>query len=119
MRRRRLDDPLGHPPGSLSAQALADLVHIVRSSAQEWGLATAQQTAARLLGRVRTVADGTAIGHERNDVQPRRRTLFLVEDPWVIAYSPDTQQVLRILHGAREFPALFSSGRSSRDRRKP
>jgi plasmid stabilization system protein ParE len=110
--RRRLDDLLGEPPGNLSAQALADLVRIVRGSAHEWGLATAQQTATRLLVRIRAVADGTAIGHERRDVRPRRRTRFLVEEPWVIAYSPDTQQVFRILHGARDFPALFSPGRT-------
>lgn len=102
---------LGKPPGNLSAQALADLVRIVRHSAREWGLATAQRTADRLLARVRAVADGTATGHERRDVRLRRRTLFLVESPWVIAYSPDTRQVLRILHSARDFPALFPDGR--------
>lgn len=87
----------------------------MRGSAREWGLATAQQTAARLLTRVHAVAGGTAIGHERRDVRPRRRTLFLVEEPWVIAYSPDTRQVLRILHGARDFPALFPLSRGARD----
>ena len=40
-------------------------------------------------------------------MQTRRRTLFLVEPPWVIAYDPDTRQVLRILHGARDFPTIF------------
>lgn len=103
---------MGEPPGNLSAQALADLVGIVRRSAREWGLGTARRTADRLLARVRAVADATAIGHERGDVRPRRSTLFLVEAPWVIAYRPDTRQVLRILHGARDFPALFPDGGS-------
>ena len=106
----RLSDLLGEPPGNLSAPALADLARIVRRSAREWGLPTARQTAERLLARVRAVADGSAAGHERADVRPRRRTLFLVEAPWVIAYSPDTRQVLRILHGAQDFPAIFPAG---------
>ncbi len=35
----------------------------------------------------------------------------------MIAYDPDTRQVLRILHGARDFPALFpdNSGEGDRD----
>jgi hypothetical protein len=28
----------------------------------------------------------------------------------VIAYDPNTRQVLRILHGAQDFPALFPNG---------
>lgn len=80
---------------------------IVRRGAREWGLDTARRTADRLLARCRAVEDGTAVGHRRRDVRPRRPTLFLIEAPWVIAYRPDTRQVLRILHGARDFPAIF------------
>ena len=108
MRRRRLSDLLGEVPGSLSAQALADLVAIVRRSAREWGRDTARRTAERLLAGCRAVEDGTALGHERRDVRTRRRVLFLVEAPWVIAYDPDTWRVLRVLHSARDFPAVFS-----------
>lgn len=97
-------------PDNLSSRALADLVSIVRHGAREWGLATAQRTADRLLARCRAIEAGTAIGHQRSDVRPRRPTLFVVEAPWVIAYSPDTRQVLRIVHGARDLPALFPPG---------
>lgn len=80
---------------------------IVRRGAREWSLDTARRTADRLLARCRAIENGTAIGHQRRDVRPRRPTLFVVEAPFVIAYSPDTRQVLRIIHGARDFPAIF------------
>ena len=109
-RSKGLSDPLlGEPPGNLSARALADLTAILRRSAREWGLATARRTRDRLLARVRAVADGIAIGHARPDVPTRQPVLFLVEAPWVVAYDPATRQVLRILHGARDLPALFPS----------
>ena len=50
-----------------------------------------------------------AIGHPRHDVQPRRPTLFLNEDPWVICFNAQTRQIYRILHGARDFPAIFGA----------
>ena len=105
-----MSDLLGEVPDNLSSQALADLVGIVRRGAREWGLATAQRTADRLLARCRAIEAGTAVGHQRRDVQPRRPTLFVVEAPWIIAYSPDTRQVFRIVHGARDLPALFPPG---------
>jgi hypothetical protein len=33
--------------------------------------------------------------------------LSLNEDPWVICFNPHTRQVYRIVHGARDFPAIF------------
>src|SRR4051812_3468578 len=92
-------------PGNLSRQALADFLRILRESRREWGEDTARRSGARLLARFRQIADGSAIGHERRDVKPRTPTLFLVEEPWVIAYHPTGRQVLRILHGAMDFPA--------------
>ena len=94
-------------PANLSRRALADLVRILRDSQREWGLHTARRTRARLLAGFAQIAEGAAVGHERRDVKPRTPTLFLVEGPWVIAYDPTKRQVLRILHGAMDFPAIF------------
>jgi plasmid stabilization system protein ParE len=106
---------LANLPGNLSQQAVSDLIHILRRSAREWGIATARGTRDRLLARIRAIEAGTAIGHQRRDVTPRAPTLFLVEEPWVIAYSPETWQVYRILHGARDFPAIFPPTASGRE----
>jgi plasmid stabilization system protein ParE len=67
----------------------------------------ARQSRDRLLLRVQAIRNGTVTGHRRYDVPTRRPTRFLNEDPWVICFNPDTRQVYRILHGARDFPALF------------
>lgn len=100
-------DPLQGLPGNLSRRAMADFLRILRRSGREWGTETALQTRARLLHRFRQVADGLAVGHRRQDVEPRTPTLFLNEDPWVIAYRPETRQVLRVLHGARDFKSIY------------
>jgi plasmid stabilization system protein ParE len=100
-------DLLGRLPGNLSRQAGDDLVRILRRSAQTFGVAVGRRSRDRLVAAINAVEDGTAIGHRRQDVRPRRPTLFLNEDPWVICFNPDTRQVYRILHGARDFPALF------------
>ena len=94
-------------PGNLSRQAVDDLVQILRRSEREFGAAVARRSRDRLLARIRSVEDGKAIGHRRQDVRPRRPTLFLNENPWVICFNPETGQVYRILHGARDFPAIF------------
>ena len=100
---------LGDLPGNLSRRAARDLIGILRYSAREWGIATARRSRDRLLDRIRDIEAGHVVGHRRNDVAPKAPTLFLVEHPWVIAYHPMTRQVYRVLHGAMDFPALFSS----------
>lgn len=100
-------DLLRDLPGNLSRHAADDLLHILRRSARDFGVAVARRSRDRLLSRVRAIEDGTAIGHRRRDVQPHHPTLFLNEAPWVICFNPQTRQVYRILHGARDFPAIF------------
>jgi plasmid stabilization system protein ParE len=98
-------------PGNLSQQAVSDLIGILRRSAREFGTMVARRSRDRLLIQVKAIENGTAVGHERRDVRPRRPTQFLNEDPWVICFNPSTRQVYRILHGARDFPAIL--GRSA------
>ena len=89
-------DPFGELPANLSRQAIDDLIRILRRSARDFGVVVARRSRDRLLARIRSVEDGTAIGHHRQDVRPRRATVFLNEDPWVIGFNPCTQQVYRI-----------------------
>jgi plasmid stabilization system protein ParE len=113
-----LPDRPGQLPGNLSRQAVDDLIRILRRSAREFGVAVFHRSRARLLMQIEAIQDGTAIGHRRPDVPARRPTRFLNEDPWVICFNPDTRQVYRILHGARDFPALFggsNAGTGTRD----
>jgi plasmid stabilization system protein ParE len=100
---------MGDLPGNLSQRAARDLIGIPRYSAREWGIATARRSRDRLLQRIRDIEAGQVVGHRRNDVTPNQPTLFLVEHPWVIAYHPTTRRIYRVLHGARDFPALFAS----------
>ncbi len=100
-------DAPGAAPGNLSRRAAADFAEILRRSEREWGVAVARHTRERLLIRFKQIAGGSAVGHQRHDVKPRTPTLFLREAPWVIAYEPGKRQVLRILYGARDFPAVF------------
>ncbi len=109
-------DLLADLPDNLSRRALDDLLGILRGSAQEWGITTARRSRNRLVRRCREIGTGTAIGHSRPDVRPQVPTLFVVEAPWVIAYHPTTREIYRIVHGARDFPALFSSGRPTAGR---
>jgi plasmid stabilization system protein ParE len=102
-----LPDLPGDLPGNLSQWAVDDLIRILRRSAQEFGALVARRSRDRLLARIRSVEAGTAMGHRRQDVRPRHPTMFLNEDPWVICFNPHTRQIYRILHGARDFPAIF------------
>jgi plasmid stabilization system protein ParE len=70
-------------------------------------VAVARQSRERLIAQMRQIEAGTAIGHRRTDVPSRRPMVFLSEDPWVICFNPENRQIYRILHGARDFPALF------------
>ena len=102
-----LPDLPGGLPGNLSRSAVDDLIRLLRRSAREFGVVVSRRSHARLLRQIEAIRDGKAIGYRRPDVQPRRPTRFLNEDPWVLCFNPDTRQVYRILHGARDFPALF------------
>ena len=94
-------------PGNLSRQAVSDLVEILRYSARTFGPVVARRSRERLLACLVSIERGHAMGHRREDVRPRRPTVFLNEDPWVICFNPNTRHVYRILHAARDFPAVF------------
>jgi plasmid stabilization system protein ParE len=103
----RLSDFASDLPKNLSRRAANDLLAILRRSAKEFGVVTARRSGWRLLSRCHSIAEGTAVGHRRHDIPTGTPTLFVTEPPWIIAYNSDTRQVLRIIHGAQDFPALF------------
>ncbi len=103
----RLSEVTERLPENLSRQAAHDLIALLRRSATEFGIATARQSAERILARCHSIGAGTAVGHHRSDIMPRTPTLFISEPPWVISYNPKTRQVTRIVHGARDFPSIF------------
>jgi plasmid stabilization system protein ParE len=94
-------------PENLSRLALRDFLGILRKSKSKYGLVVARETRERLIHRFGQIEQGTLIGHNREDVRPKKATLFFNEHPWVIVFNPDTGAVKRVLHGSREFPALF------------
>ncbi len=51
---------------------------------------------------------GRGHGHKRRDVPAELPFLFVSEPPFVIAYDQQTLQIVRIIHGRRNIPNLFS-----------
>ncbi|QJE74119.1 type II toxin-antitoxin system RelE/ParE family toxin [Aerophototrophica crusticola] len=94
-------------PGNLSRDAARDLLSILKDSQRDWGPMVARKTRDRLVRRCKDIADGWSYGHKRPDVPTRYAVLFVAEPPFIIAYAPETRQVLRILHGARDFTKIF------------
>jgi plasmid stabilization system protein ParE len=94
-------------PGNLSRRAVVDLVSILRCSAREFGIPTARRSRDRIIEYCRVIASGRAVGHSRTDVTPRVPTMFINVPPWVISYNPVSREVTRIIHGVRDFPAIF------------
>ena len=105
-----LSDLPGDLPGNLSRRAVDDLIRILRRSAREFGVLVARRSRDRLLARIRSVEAGTAMGHRRQDVQPRHPAMFVNEDPWVISSirTPDRSTGSSMVRGI--------SRRSSADR---
>jgi plasmid stabilization system protein ParE len=97
------------PPSrrTLSRAAARDLAAILDQSLERWGPSVAAATEERILRRIDQVAEGAAVGHRRPDIRTRQPVLFLVEDPWVIAFDPQIRVVLRILHGRRDVPSIL------------
>jgi plasmid stabilization system protein ParE len=91
----------------LSRAAARDLAAILDWSLDRWGPSVASETEVRLLRRIGQVAEGSAAGHQRPDIRTRRRVLFLVEAPWLLAFDPEVRVVLRILHGRRDVPSII------------
>jgi toxin ParE1/3/4 len=69
---------------------------------------TARKVALEIYQECQRYARDPLIGERRDDIIPDVRT-FTVR-PYVVFYFPfdDGIRVLRVIHGARDYPALFS-----------
>jgi plasmid stabilization system protein ParE len=91
----------------LSTRAQSDLVDILIFTADRFGTRAARRLQARLEARFEMIADGTATGHRRRDLRSDVPLLFDIVRPFVIAFDPQTREIARILHGARNLPTIF------------
>lgn len=91
----------------LSEEAADDLLGILAHTADRYGIAAARRLEARLKARFAAIAAGIALGHQRSDISAELRLRFVTERPFVVAFDPETRIIIRILHGARDFPSLF------------
>jgi plasmid stabilization system protein ParE len=62
---------------------------------------------ARLRARFQSIASGEVIGRRRHDLPHDLPLRFVDELPFVIAFDANTRVIVRVLHGRRDFPALF------------
>jgi plasmid stabilization system protein ParE len=97
---------------TLSRRARLDLVQILTGLIEDdvrGGIVAAQRIDEILDDCMMRIADRRVPGHRRSDVKVRRPLLFAVARPtrYVIAFDPTTRLIIRIVHGARDFPAIF------------
>jgi toxin ParE1/3/4 len=96
----------------LSPAARDDLVSIVEWIADD-DLAAAFRLRDRLFAAFAKLTDMPGLGHVRDDVVPRGRGLrFWRVAPYLIVYrlSPGGIEIVRVVHGARDLPALLDDG---------
>lgn len=96
----------------LSSQAQTDLTRIARYLAEQAGEATARRWAEKLQLRALSLADPMLHSAPHPKLGRGRRTLTV--KPYVIVYRlprPGEVLIARVVHGARDVPALFADER--------
>jgi len=85
---------------------LRKIVHYI--GVEQFRPDTARDVAAKIYRECKRYARNPSMGQSRDDILPGLR-LFVVR-PYVVFYYPvdDGIRVLRVIHGARDYPALFS-----------
>jgi len=88
-------------------QARTDVLDIARHVASETGVERALKVVDRLEAVCHWLATRPAVGRPREELEPGLRSFPLW--PYVIIYRPRRVgiDVIRVLHGARDIPALF------------
>lgn len=94
-------------PVRLSGRARADLLEIWLYLAED-DAGTADDWVNKLQARMKILGMFPEAGQARPDIGPGARAL--VEAPYVILYrlERNAARVVRVLHGARNLPALFN-----------
>lgn len=98
---------------SFSRAARADLIQIENYLSANAGETVARRVVSRILTKVATLAEQPRVGAERPDLGDGRR--IVIAHPYVALYEimeHDTKIdliVLRVIHGARDLPAVLAS----------
>jgi toxin ParE1/3/4 len=94
---------------SVTRRAQRDLRQIGSYLEREAGRRTATIWAGRLKARLESLSEQAHRGQSAEEFGAGRRRLG--ENPYVIVYEirEDLVQIVRILHGARDLPTLFSA----------
>lgn len=81
----------------------------IRDSIARDNPSAANSVLEELLNTLELLAANPEIGQRRDDLQAGARAMSI--RPYVIVYRPaeDGVHVIRVVHGARDFPALFSA----------
>lgn len=87
-------------------RARIDLVEIGDYLERVAGKRTARKWVARLQARARALGEHPYASHEQPDLGGRRRA---VVRPYLVVYriALDTVRIVRVVHGARDLPAIF------------
>jgi plasmid stabilization system protein ParE len=93
----------------LSPEATRDVAAILEESRREYGKLAAFRMKQRLDQKFTDIALGIAKGHTRWDLATAIPLRFEVARPFVVAFDPETRRIVRVVHGSRDFPALFAS----------
>jgi len=92
----------------LTQSARRDFAAVIATIAENSGERVAARWRRRILGQAGTLAGRPYLGAGDEDLGPGRRRL--VVSPYLIVYElapPNEVVILRIIHGARDLPALF------------
>ena len=89
-----------------TALADSDLLEIWLYIAQD-NIPAADRVLEKLEQRCERLGASPMLGSKRDDLLPGMR--YLIEGSYAIFYRirQDTVEILRVLHGARDFPAIF------------
>jgi plasmid stabilization system protein ParE len=96
----------------LTRTARRDFAGVIATIAENSGSLVAARWRGRILGQIGHLADRPYLGARDEDLGSGRRRLIVA--PYLIVYElmpANVVAVLRIIHGARDLPALFGDGR--------
>ena len=92
----------------LSEEASADVHEIIGWVADEHGDEAAHRLFEALDEKFEAIGAGLVVGHVRRDVQTIRAVRFTKAGNYMITFDPETNEIVRVVHGARDFPTVFA-----------
>ena len=95
----------------VAPQARRDLANIISWYRDEMGASAALKVATTIRARLRSLESGKLKGSEILPEAPGYFRVVARKHVIIFKVLPDMLQVVRIVHGARDIPALLASGR--------